>query len=301
MRLRGLVFALVALVALVAATSCHATAPDEATDARLRVKNGQFFRGGVPAEEGGGPRVKSVTVSPLVHPGQVGRTCAGELDAAATSVALTLEGDVGYWIVPAGLPSVLAAGSPTFTAELSFSSTLPAGRQMFVARAVDGAGHFGAALAKPLDVTVTARPAGRFVISLKWENAADLDLHVTDPRGVEIWKRNINSYEPPPPDMPEAPNTPHAGGLLDVDSNASCVADGRHAENVVYADAPPSGHYTVRVDTSSLCGTPTSHWRVEGILGGVSLGAAEGLATELDTRFPHDRGAGVLALELDVP
>lgn len=291
--------AILALV-LVAAMSCDAHAPDEATDARLRVKNGQFFRGRPPAEDGG-PLVKSVTVSPLVQPGQVGRTCAGELDAAATSVALTIEGDVGYWIVPAGLPSVLAAGFPTFAAELSFSAALPAGRQMFVARAVDGAGRFGAPFAKPLDVTVAGRPAGRLVITLTWDNAADLDLHVIDPRGVEIWKRNINSYESPPPDMPEAPNAPRPGGILDFDSNAACVADGRRAENVVYADAPPSGRFAVRVDTSSLCGMPISHWRVEGFLAGASIGAAEGLSTELDTRFPHDRGAGVLALELDVP
>ena len=287
-------------IALLAITSCDATAPDEATDARLRVKDGQFFRGSVPAGDRG-PLVKSVTVSPLVHPGQVARTCSGELDPAATSVALSIDGDVGYWIVPAGLPSVLAAGSPTFTAEVSFAATLPLGRQMFVARAVDGAGNFGAPLAKPLDVTTQGRPSGRLVISLTWDNAADLDLHVIDPRGVEIWKRNINSYEPPPPDMPEAPNTPHPGGILDFDSNASCVGDGRRAENVVYTDAPPSGRFTVRVDTSSLCGTPTSHWRVEGFVEGVSVGAAEGLSTEFDTRFQHDRGAGVLALELDVP
>lgn len=289
-----------ATLALLAVASCDATAPDEATDARLRVKNGQFFRGSVPAGDGG-PRVKSVTVSPRVHPGQVARKCSGELDPGATSVALSIDGDVGYWIVPAGLPSVVAAGSPTFTAEVSFAVTLPPGRQMFVARAVDGAGHFGAPLARPLDVTTQARPTGRFVIALTWDNAADLDLHVIDPRGVEIWKRNINSYEPPPPDMPEPPNTPHPGGILDFDSNASCASDGRRAENVVYADAPPSGHYTVRVDTSSLCGTPTSHWRAEGFVRGVSIGAAEGISTEFDTRFSHDRGAGVLALELDVP
>ena len=104
-----------------------------------------------------------------------------------------------------------------------------------------------------------------------------------------------------PPSMPEPPNTPHPGGILDVDSNAQCVPDGRHAENVVYKDKPPSGHYTVRVDTFSLCKEVGAHWRVEGFLDGKSIGAAEGSSTEYDTRFSHDRGAGVLALELDVP
>jgi hypothetical protein len=151
-------------------------------------------------------------------------------------------------------------------------------------------------------VTATPRPAGRLVISLSWDTHADLDLHVVDPTGVEIWKRNINSFESPPPGAPpEAPGTPHPGGILDFDSNAACVPDGRYAENVVYADKPPSGHYVIRVDTYSLCDAPGAHWRVEGFLDGVSIGAAQGASTEYDTRFSHDRGAGVLALELDVP
>jgi hypothetical protein len=31
------------------------------------------------------------------------------------------------------------------------------------------------------------------------------------------------------------------------------------------------------------------------------LGEARGTSTDFDTRFPHDRGAGLLALEFDVP
>src|SRR5205814_1776768 len=127
-------------------------------------------------------------------------------------------------------PSVGAPGAPTFAAEIGFSAKLTAGRKTFLARAVDAQGNFGVALAKPLDVTLSAPPTGHLVIALSWDNQADLDLHVVDPRGVEIYKGNINSYEPPPPGAtPEPPNTPHPGGILDFDSNASCVPDGRHA------------------------------------------------------------------------
>ena len=277
------------------------TQPDAASDAQLQVKGGQFFRGDMPADASG-PPVKAVAVSPIVHPGSVARTCSGVMDAPATAVALAIEGDSGYWIVPAGLPDVTAPGFPTFAADLAFSSRLPVGTRTFLARAVDGTGHFGASFARLLDVMPVPRPVGRFVISLTWDDDADLDLHVVDPRGVEIWKRNINSYEPPPPGAsPEPPNTPHPGGILDFDSNAECVQDGRHAENIVYADKPPSGHYAVRVDTFSLCKAAGARWRVEGFLDGASIGAAEGASTEYDTRFSHDRGAGVLALELDIP
>jgi hypothetical protein len=40
---------------------------------------------------------------------------------------------------------------------------------------------------------------------------------------------------------------------------------------------------------------------VEAFLDGVSIGAAQGSSFASDTSYSHDRGAGVLALELDVP
>jgi hypothetical protein len=282
-------------------SSCDDVTPDEGLDASLRVSGAQFRRGDMPADETG-PVVRSVSLSPIVNPGASDRKCAGVMEGPTTAVALALVGDPGFWILPAAPPDVTAPGFPTFAASVSFSSAIGAGRRAFVARAVDAEGHFGAPFVRPLDVTAAARPAGHLVLALTWDTHADLDLHVVDPAGVEIWKRNINSYEPPPPGAPpEAPNTPHPGGVLDFDSNAQCVLDGRHAENVVYADKPPSGRYAMHVDTFSLCGAPSAHWRVEAFLDGASLGAAEGSSTELDTRYSHDRGAGVLALEVDVP
>jgi uncharacterized protein YfaP (DUF2135 family) len=145
-------------------------------------------------------------------------------------------------------------------------------------------------------------PQGALVVSLSWDDGADLDLHVVDPNGVEIDKRNINSYQPPPPGAPpEPPGTTHDGGVLDLDSNAQCVADGVRAEHVVWTDAPPRGHYVVRVDTASMCGEAAARWRVEVLLGGAQVAAAQGTSTDADTRFAHELGAGVLAVEFDVP
>lgn len=296
-------FAVVTLAfALAALPSCNDDlVADEGLDANLRVTGGQFHRGDVPADTSG-PLVETVSLSPIVRPGASERSCSGVVGPQATAVALSLDGDPGYWILPAAPPDVTAPGFPTFQASVSFSAAIGGGTHTFLARAVDAAGHFGVALARPLDVTAPAHPAGHLVIALTWDNHADLDLHVVDPTGVEIWKRNIDSYAPPPPGSPpEAPGTPHPGGLLDFDSNAQCVPDGRYAENVVYADQPPSGHYLARVDTYSLCDEPGAHWRVEAFLEGVSIGAAQGTSTDYDTRFSHDLGAGVLALELDVP
>jgi hypothetical protein len=127
-------------------------------------------------------------------------------------------------------------------------------------------------------------------------------LHVVLPSGIEIFKRNRTEDERPPPSAgPAPPNAPTDGGVLDRDSNEMCVSDGQRAENVYWTEPPPKGHYVVRVDTFSLCGAPSSPWRVEALLDGQRIGAAQGTSTEMDARFEHNRGAGVLALELDVP
>ena len=88
---------------------------------------------------------------------------------------------------------------------------------------------------------------------------------------------------------------------MDFDSNASCVIDGRRQENVVWKVPPPSGHYVARVDAFSMCSELAAHWSVDVRLGGAIVAHAQGSSFDSDTRFGHDRGAGVLAVEFDVP
>ncbi|HEY8072901.1 MAG TPA: hypothetical protein VIF62_02295, partial [Labilithrix sp.] len=226
-----------------------------------------------------------------------GRSLTGALAPPATAAAIALAGDTGYWILPAGVADVASPGFPSIKADLAFADSLAPGERDLVVRAVAG-GKFGAANVTPLTVTPPSLPSGVLVVSLRWSNDADLDLHVVDPNGTEVFNRNPSSGPRPTPAPPDfVPD----GGVLDVDSEASCVADGARAENVVWSNPPPSGHYIVRVDTASMCGLPSSYWHAEAFLRGASLGAAEGIATDADTRFGHDRGAGVLALEFDVP
>ena len=176
-------------------------------------------------------------------------------------------------------------------------------RTIFVVRAVDADGHFGAAFTRPLDVTRDGAPDRAASSSRSRGTTRPISISTssirTASRSSSATSTRTSRRRRASP--PEPPSTPHRAAILDFDSNAQCVPDGRHAENVVWHDKPPSGHYIVRVDTFSLCGEAGAHWRVEGFLDGVSIGAAEGSSTEYDTRFAHDRGAGVLALELDVP
>lgn len=300
MRRLALALALV-LVAIALVTSCTGTRADAGRDAMIHVEGAQFFREAMPRDESG-PKVLSATLAARTRAGVVEQACAGDLERAATAIAIGLGGDVGYWILPAGIPLASAPTAPTFEAVFGVAPDVPPGRHDVVLRAVDAAGRFGPPAVRPLDVAPLQRPSGRLVISLSWDNQADLDLHVVLPSGVELFKRNRTEYQRPPPSAgPVPPNAPTDGGFLDRDSNAMCVSDGQRAENAVWTEAPPKGRYIVRIDTFSLCGAPSAHWRLEALLDGQRVGAAQGTSTEIDTRFEHNRGAGVLALELDVP
>jgi hypothetical protein len=273
-----------ALLALLVA-GCGAAPADSGVTAWLRVAGAQFQPGAI-SDAAGGPAVAGVLADQtFIVRGSTGNALAGTLDAGATAAILALDGDSGYWIAVAGVPDVTAPDQPTLHADYDLSPLSPLGARDLTVRAVDDAGRAGAPTAAHLVVVDAVPPTGALVVTLTWDTEADLDLHVVDPGGGEIWAR--------------APAD--AGGVLDGDSNAMCVIDGRRSESVTWAAAPPSGHYLVRVDLPWLCGAGFADWTVAVQLDGAQIAAAEGYSDESATRGVHDRGAGVLAVAFDVP
>ena len=165
--------------------------------------------------------------------------------------------------------------------------------------AVDAAGHLGAARVVPLAVAPATPVMGDLVVSLRWDGDADLDLHVVDPFGSEVFARAPSTLPPLPPGQTPDPEAELRAGFLDFDSNAACVQDGSRNENVVW-QAAPTGHYVVRVDAFAMCGAPASRWSVEVRRGDVIIAAARGLALQADAEAAHDRGGGVYALGFDL-
>jgi hypothetical protein len=255
--------------------------------AEMMVTGAQFSPGPMPGASGG-PAVVSLNLSSnAVRAGEIEAPVSGALGPTATAASLGLRGDAGYWIVPAGLPDVAAPSYPTFNVSLSFSASLAPGTYDLVVQAVDADGHFGAPETETLTATAPPGPSGAMVVTLRWDTEADLDLHVVDPAGRIVWKGDISPAG--------------SGALLDFDSNAGCVVDGRRQEDVIWMDPPMSGRYQVLVDTFSLCAATFADWTVEVTLQGQVVGRAAGESVETDAEVPHDRGAGVLALEIDVP
>jgi hypothetical protein len=274
---------------------------DRGSDALLQLEAAEFVRGAMPGD-GAGPAVTTVALTTnKVRIGGINQVIAGGLAPGATAAAIALEGDLGYWVVPAGAPDVQSPLEPTFRATASFARSLSPGAHALVVRAVDAEGRVGAASVQPVDAIAAAAASGALVVTLSWDTEADLDLHVVEPDGVEIYKGNINAYAPPPPGQAADPTAYQRGAMLDVDSNAACVIDGQRAEHVTWKDAPPSGHYVVRVDAFSLCAAEDARWTVDVALAGASIARVTGTSLPSDTRFGHDRGAGILAVEFVLP
>ncbi len=290
-----------AALALALATACGGGVPaDPGADALLRVEGATFVRG-APGGPEGGPTVEAAFLTQTTfRAGFQGKSFSGQLGAGATAVAIALEGDRGYWLLPTGPAQPEAPDSPGFDASLSFAGDVAPGPHALVTRAIDEVGRFGPPARSELTIAPAPAPEGALVISLYWDADSDLDLHVVTPEGVEIYKGNVNSWQRPPGSPPD-PDAWRGGGMLDADSNAQCRIDGRRAEHVVWLAEPPRGRYAVRVDTFSLCDEAYARWGVEARLRGARLAEARGTSAPTATRFGHGRGAGVLALEFDLP
>ncbi len=149
-------------------------------------------------------------------------------------------------------------------------------------------------------------PDGDLVVTLAWQGAADLDLHVVDPLGGEAWSGHPNTVKPPPPGTPMDPTAALASGQLDRDKNAGCARDNSAGEDVIWttrtgtmgpvAPVIPPGTYAVRVDTPALCGDASAAWVVAVYAQGVLVGSAAGVSTSEDELYGHRAGAGVTAL-----
>ena len=283
--------------------ACSGVASDTGLEALVRVTGGQFYRGAIDKLSSlSTPTVVEVRNSmTVIAPGLLNKQVSGRLDPGSTAVAIGFAGDVGYWILPADVPDSDSPTQPTFHAVLSFALVLPAKSYDLIVRAVSVPGVFGPAAHVSLDVQQTLPPTGILVVSLWWDTESDLDLHVVDANGTEIWAGNLNSYDAYAATPTTDAGAWNEGGILDFDSNAACVIDGRCNENVVWSATPPAGTYLARVDTFSLCGNTAGRWTVEAFLNGASLGRAEGEAVASDQRFTKGKGSGLAALSVTVP
>lgn len=277
--------------------SCANAGLDPGLDALLRVEGAQYVAGALPAPNGGPEIEQARAPHPRVRVGTRSEHVSGSLGATATAVLIGMQGDLGHWVVLAGVPSAEEPELPSFDADLSLSRDLPRGPFTLQLSAADARGRIGPRAHIELTASDLSEDAA-LVVRLRWDNAADLDLHVLEPSGQLIWTRNINSLRAPG-SASDAELT--QSGVLDLDANAGCAALDRAEERVLWREAFPSGHYSVRVATAALCGESAAHWSIDVRKQGQPLASSSGISLPSDTRFGAGANAGVLALTFDLP
>ena len=92
-------------------------------------------------------------------------------------------------------------------------------------------------------VILSTSQQGSLHVRLTWYVEVDLDLHVVDPNGEEIFYGNRRSTQQP--------------GFLDLDSNPACSLDRIKIENI-YFEMAITGKYIVRVDLYASCSVNSS-------------------------------------------
>jgi hypothetical protein len=283
----------------------------------LVVPGAQFRPGEFPEATGGPPVVNFTSTHTGIVIGQIRETITAVLDGSATGAILGIAGTPGAWIATTQPPDVTAPGEATLALAIGLAADAQAGPFTLLLAGVDEAGRISEPASLDYVAVATPPPSGDLVIALVWDSTADLDLHVVDPLGGEAYSAKPSTFTPPPPGMPIDPATQEnevlASGWLDHDANAGCTTSGAPSEHVIWTPRVnpntgatvqpviPSGTYTVRVDTRSLCEDAQAYWYVEADSESVDVGNARGVSTSEDVLARHGNGAGVTALTFEIP
>lgn len=198
---------------------------------------------GAPPAAGGGSAAAVSGISVMINGGSGQQTVSSA--TAFTRVIISVEGLNDYYEL------TLPAGVSSEGVILSLSQRATAGN-MYVLYAVGGAGGVGSYARQALRVLQVG--SGDIQISASWTDSADVDLHVIDPSGEEIYFGH---------------KVAASGGTLDLDANAACSPNESSPrvfysnENVVWPlGTAPNGTYKVILDYWSDCNVAQTDWVV---------------------------------------
>lgn len=145
----------------------------------------------------------------------------------------------GYWEMR------LTGATTDTTIVVTLGRSIPSGSFDIGYIVASASGAVGTASVVPTQVIEAA--TGEVQVSVSWDAASDVDLHLMDPRGAEIYYGNPRS----------------GGGELDLDSNAGCAIDNKNNENIRWpVGRAVSGTYAVRVDYWDSCGASATNYIV---------------------------------------
>jgi hypothetical protein len=158
-------------------------------------------------------------------------------EAPIAAIAVSVDGFDGWWLLPVDedwdgqlpllFPKDIFDRLDEAKAEVTVNVTM-----------LDSLSRFGNVLSLAINGMLVG--TGDVQVGITWDTPTDVDLHVVEPGGEEIYYAHTTSV---------------AGGQLDLDSNPACNIDGVNAENIYWPTGDsPVGEYTVRVRMYSDCG-----------------------------------------------
>ncbi len=269
-------------------------------DQQLRVAGAQLRRGALP-RDGGGPSVTQlVRPQPEVFRGDATVELSGRLGPGGVVLNLQAEGDDKHWQLRADGFDFVVPDELLWGAQLAFSHSITVDTLPVRLQAVDERGIAGP-VERTSFVVSEDIPASELLVSVAWDSAVDLDLHVETPDGTVVGAKNTSSFDPAPGEVPPADAWMDAG-YIEYDSNQQCRLDLRNREDVVWLSPPPAGTYRVYVNLYSACTRASVNFSVQVQRRQDVTDEATSTLYAFDAREHPERDAapGLLMLEFEV-
>lgn len=246
---------------------CCTPPPNLGASEAFRVREGTFFTGELPEDEAATSPlvVYAAGVSYVLTQGQGNIPFSGLASTDAYSVAVAFaDSSDGYWVVPVDGPDVTQDSQLLFDLTLDFSRDVVYGPQQLIFVAIDANGKPGPRYETTLCVLPDyadrnfascdpAVPPQDTVLSLSWDNDADLDLVVVAPNGKLVSPLSPTTFLETDPEGTSV-------GELSRNSNGNCIRDGFRLESLIFAQEPPPGNYEVYASLRANCGAGAAHF-----------------------------------------
>ena len=199
---------------------------------------GALVTGDRPAGDASGPTIAVTGVPTAINGGSLRATVSSATPFTRVIVSMQYHSDYYELTFPAPVTSadivmVLSQNAPQASVAFFYGAAAPGG-------------PFGNMLTQQVNMIRVG--SGDVQVSVAWDAPTDVDLHVFDPSGEEIYFGNKTSA---------------SGGTLNLDSNPACSIDGVNNENVTWPTGnAPAGQYTVTLVYWSACSQPQSNYTV---------------------------------------
>ena len=178
------------------------------------------------------PEILNLSGNPSVIPGGTNPIHI-EADGSVQNILIGVKGEYGYYKLPA-----TASKNTYYQFYLMISQDL--NKDNFVIRVALRDSNGLISESQTINISRIEAGTGKLQVNCSWDQPNDVDLHLVEPNGTEIYYGNGVSQN---------------GGELDVDSNPACSIDNINNENITYDDndVVETGEYIVRVDLFSDC------------------------------------------------